>query len=392
MNLVQISETGAATSNNIEKNLYFSNLFCNDNNSTQNESDFYKDYVAIVDGNGNILSKDDVDKSKIRNVVISETSTAIAAKAFSEYTSLEKVTIPDTIRDIGCFAFAFCKSLKEVNIPDSVDIIHSFAFSYCTNLESVKFAYRKRITIGPNVFGGCYSLKSVDIPADHITICGMVFYNCTSLTDVTLPKKGNFYGNRQFFGCSSLRNVNLPEHISNVTLEMFCGCSSLKEIHIPDTVTTIKENAFSGCDAMQSIDIPNSVKYIGNWALPSKKLNVIKMSNNILLSVMREQLLSKTMISLKERIGLIIVDVESAKHIKSLMMWVKLSLDHSQFSAWYLRGDVSIANEKRQLLKESFDSLSNWSELVGDDRYSMPTVITDNDLLDPFKIEWANNF
>ena len=59
----------------------------------------------------------DVDKEKVKKIVVEEGITNVNFKGFS---NLETVTLPDSLTRIGDNAFYDCISLKDIKIPDNV--------------------------------------------------------------------------------------------------------------------------------------------------------------------------------------------------------------------------------------------------------------------------------
>lgn len=157
--------------------------------------------------------------SSIKNVVISDSATAIPQYAFRNCKNLISITIPDSVTDIGIHAFDGCSRLTNITIPDSVTGIGDFAFSGCKNL-----------------------------------------------TNITIPNSMTSISYGAFNGCSGLTSITIPDSVTSIDWDAFRGCSGLTSVTIPDSVTIIEEAAFEGCTGLTSIIIPDSVKYIGQAA------------------------------------------------------------------------------------------------------------------------------
>lgn len=183
------------------------------------------------------------------------TVTEIGYAAFAGCGSIATLSIPETVTEIGDFAFSNCSGITEIGIPESVTVIGDQAFYGCdagtitVNPDNVRYygkdncivekengriilgSSASRIPedgsvtcIGRHAFGGCASLKRIDIPDNIRTIEEYAFVNCRSLGEAVLPK--------------GLKTVNSY---------VFTGCTSLVRVEIPASVTEINKYAFSDC-------------------------------------------------------------------------------------------------------------------------------------------------
>ncbi len=73
----------------------------------------------------------DLQKYKIKKVVIKDGVTSIGADAFYNCSSLTSVNIPNSVTNIGESAFNGCSDLTSVTIPNSVTSIGEKAFAEC---------------------------------------------------------------------------------------------------------------------------------------------------------------------------------------------------------------------------------------------------------------------
>lgn len=137
------------------------------------------------------------------------TSKAIPAGTFRNNPSLITVTIPDNITSIGANAFEGCVNLTTIHIPDSVIEIGADAFKGCTALENNREHWDNGI-----MYLDHHLIKAVNgelsenivIRENTVTISPNAFRNCTTIKSVKIPKSVMRIGDKAFDGC-----VNLEE-------------------------------------------------------------------------------------------------------------------------------------------------------------------------------------
>ena len=128
-------------------------------------------------------------------------------------------------------------------------------------------------------FWGCESLVSVKIPEGVEYIDGTVFGGCTSLKNIDIDEKNKNYLSENgiifdkekrviiaYPAGKTEKSYNIPNTVTSIGDGAFSGCASLTSITIPDSVTSIGDSAFSGCTSLTSITIPKNVSSIGNYA------------------------------------------------------------------------------------------------------------------------------
>ena len=123
---------------------------------------------TIVDG---VLTA--VELNGVKDVVIPDTVTAIAAEVFRNR-DITSVVIPDSVTAIGEAAFGNCYKLVSVTIPGTVVDMGDYVLSNCDMLQEVIFSE------------GCTSVGK------------FMFYNCMSLRAVTLPRSIETIGQNAF--------------------------------------------------------------------------------------------------------------------------------------------------------------------------------------------------
>lgn len=201
----------------------------------------------------------------ITDLVIPNSVTSIAARAFTHCTALTSATIPDSVTSIGTSAFSGCAGLTSVTIPDSVTSIGSSAFYNCTGLTSVIIS-DSVTSIDNTTFSGCTALTSVTIPGSVTSIGSHAFYNCTGLTSVTIPNSVTSIGDSAFSGCGGLTSITVPDSVKSIGSKAFFECGRLASVTIGNGVTVIEPDTFAYCYDLASITIPSSVTDIWDRA------------------------------------------------------------------------------------------------------------------------------
>ena len=269
----------------------------------------------------------DLQKYKIKKVVIKDGVTSIGSEAFFYCTGLTSVSIPNSVTSIGNSAFNYCSSLTTITIPESVTSIGSsafyrtkwydnqpdgvvyagkvlyeykgtmpsntkidikegttqiggYAFSDCSDLTSITIP-NSVTSIGKSAFNGCSDLTSITIPNSVTSIGERAFEGCSDLTSITIPNSVTSIGESAFENCSSLTSVTIPNSVTKIEERAFYGCESLTSVTIPNSVTSIGESAFQGCRSLTSVTIPNSVTSIGKYAFYCSGLTSISIPNSV---------------------------------------------------------------------------------------------------------------
>ena len=169
--------------------------------------------------------------TKVTNLVIPNTVTAIKIVAFYGCRGLTSVTIPNSVTSIGNSAFRGCSGLTSVTIPNSVTSIGNYAFS------------------------GCSGLTSVTIPNSVTSISGYAFESCSGLTSVTIPNSVTSIGNSAFYDCRGLTGtMTIPAAVTSIGDKAFYGCSGLTTLTLSANVTTLGTGAFSFCTGLKTVN------------------------------------------------------------------------------------------------------------------------------------------
>lgn len=92
----------------------------------------------------------EIDKTKIKKVVITDGITTISNDMFEDFENIKSVIISGSVTEIGAKAFMNCSSLENILIPANVRFIGDSAFGGCEKLRDIVMLSQS-ITLGQNV-------------------------------------------------------------------------------------------------------------------------------------------------------------------------------------------------------------------------------------------------
>ena len=159
--------------------------------------------------------------------------TTIGANVFVGRQKLTKVTIGANVTEIGNAAFKDCTALTEVVWKKPV-----------VSAEGVT-AEEQALTLGDNVFFGCYGFTAFVLPARVTSIGEGAFQNCKYMTTFTFED-----------GTGAL----------TIGAKAFSGCHALTALALREGVVSVGDGAFANCAELVSVSLPASVERLGTWA------------------------------------------------------------------------------------------------------------------------------
>ena len=167
------------------------------------------DSVLTISGTGEI-KKFDIDKNKVKEVVIEDGITAIGMSSFSSFFELRNITIPNSVTTIKEEAFEGCTGLTNINIPNSVTSIEYEAFYECTGLTNINIP-NSVTKIGDKAFAGCTGLTNITIPNSVKTIEDDAFTYCQTLESIDVAN-----GNENYMSIDGVLYDKKKENTYNV--------------------------------------------------------------------------------------------------------------------------------------------------------------------------------
>lgn len=210
-----------------------------------------------------------VSATNLTSVTPAAKTLFVADHAFehcANLTSYQPFTNGSKIYCVGNYAFAGTK-LKNVKLnlqsdnssydyqgcivtdKDHGPYAGRYAFANCKNLESIEFL--KSTELGPHMFDGCSSLKTVNISSNNLSgscVGEYVFANCTSLSSIKFPYRFEVFSQHMFDGCTNLTSIQLQNPpATDSTSNYFVG---------------IEDYAFNNCKKLTSLSIPEQVSNI----------------------------------------------------------------------------------------------------------------------------------
>ena len=191
--------------------------------------------------------------ASLKEVII--TGGTIDSSAFYDCNSIESIVILSNITTINKSTFYKCNGLINVTLPNTLETIDKYAFQRCTSLKNITLPNNLK-TIVESAFITCTSLQSINIPDSVTEIGASAFSGCSALTNVKLSNKLTTLNMSLFSNCTSLETIDIPNSVTTIYSMAFYKCTSLKEMVISDNVTFIAGNVFSDCTSLRSITLP----------------------------------------------------------------------------------------------------------------------------------------
>jgi hypothetical protein len=239
---------------------------------------------AVIDGkevrsigNGSVT----IDaQSRLTDVVLPATVTAIARDALRWSTNLSTVSLGPGVKSIGYAAFAQ-GGLRSINISDSVTVLGDYAFYGAPRLTNVVFG--NGITNIPSyAFALSTNLPSVALPPTVQSISDFAFALCTALTNAPLPYGVTTIGASAFSGCRALPEVVIPDTMLSIGDQAFKDCRSMTNLVLGVGLTNIAYGAFAFCDSLQTTRLPPGLRTVfGSTVYSCTKLSSLVVGGTV---------------------------------------------------------------------------------------------------------------
>ncbi|MEE1301760.1 MAG: leucine-rich repeat domain-containing protein, partial [Bacteroidales bacterium] len=125
-------------------------------------------------------------------------------------------------------------------------------------------------SIENGAFIRCVALPSITIPNNpHFTILNKeVFYGCRTITSVDIPNNVTHIDNRAFDSCANLNNVTIPEGVTRIGIAAFYN-NNLTSVTIPSTVTLIDSLAFDHCPLTTVLSLADPAPAAPYYSFPA---------------------------------------------------------------------------------------------------------------------------
>ncbi len=220
-----------------------------------------------------------VSGSKITEVSIPNSVTAINGEAFSYCSNLTSIEIPNSVTLIGSSVFQNCSSLTNIELPNSITNIYRMTFYGCSELKSINIPDSVK-TIGVHAFNNCSSLMRVNIPSSVVAIGGNAFINCNALSKVIISNLTSwnniifedatanplYYSHHLYMNGQEIKQLVIPEGVTSIGNYAFVNGTSFLELTLPTTLESIGNYAFVGCKRLTNVSMGLSVTTIGSGA------------------------------------------------------------------------------------------------------------------------------
>lgn len=225
--------------------------------------------------------------SALVNINIPSGITSIESYTFAGC-GFTEIIIPDTVESIGEYAFYNCEELLSVTIPNNIKSVGNYSFQDCTNVATLTVPFLSKAisdeetlylnptylfystfgslktinvlggdTVPDDAFADWYSVETIVLPDNVVSIGKRAFRNCESLKFVNIPDTVTDIGYGAFMWCYALESIEIPYGVTEIQSETFYNCKGLKTVIIPETVICFGDSVFTDCTSLEEITIPN---------------------------------------------------------------------------------------------------------------------------------------
>lgn len=218
----------------------------------------------------------------LTSLVIPESVTAVAPRAFYGCRSITSVTLHGGVTEIGTDAFTGCEKITEVINLSALEVTAGGTANgnVAKTAMDVHSGSSKIVTVGEYQFytkGGVnyliqYAGEDVELvfPAsykgENYVIGKNAFYYYTELISAVLPDTVTKICENAFFNCKNMTSIDLGNGVTAIENSAFSYCNGLLSLTIPDSVTSIGNSAFLSNIAMTRLDFGSGVTSVGSGA------------------------------------------------------------------------------------------------------------------------------
>ena len=227
--------------------------------------------------------------------VIDSGVTRIGDYAFMNCDRIVGFTLPQGLKSIGENAFENNHTMTEIDIPASVKSIEDNAFKGCDMLETVTL-HEGLETIGDEAFRGCWELNAFHIPASVNDIGAGLFRECYALTaeNFTVDPGNTLYRAEDgvlftydyeilhtYLLTNPQTEYTVPEDVKRIENYAFADNYHIVSVELPRWLYSIGKGAFTCCEFLAHIELPNNLHVIGEDALSSTAISVVRIPPNV---------------------------------------------------------------------------------------------------------------
>ena len=223
--------------------------------------------------------------TRLQNVDIPETVSALGTGAFAGCPELETATVRGTSTE--GYTFANCSALKKVTLVDIATIANG-DFADCPSLATVEGSHAC-ISIGASAFRGAVSLAAFDF-GDRLRSLGASSYSGSGLREVSLAGCPllDVVGERAFadsraltsfsvsdkarigrgalMGCTALEHLSMGS-ANNVPDYFATGAGSLKSVELPSEAASLGRYALKGASSVTAVNLPEGISLLNDHAM-----------------------------------------------------------------------------------------------------------------------------